>query len=120
MSVRFHVAAAFTPAGNAVAKSVKRTPSGESSRHSPGKASPMGGMLPTQRPPIHPTPVETFTFCSSVKDETSFLAFARAEAQAGPKSGMSSEPTGGGELGEVAGKTPGTGESEGTGKAEKE
>ena len=44
---------------------------------------------------------------------------ACAAAQAGPKSGMSSEPGGGGEEGEVEGNTPGMGEAEGTGKAEK-
>ena len=63
-------------------------------------------------------PVVALTFCSSVQVETSFLAFALAWVQAGPKSGMRDEPGGGGEFGEAEGKTPGMGEAEGTGKAE--
>ena len=114
MSVRFHVVAAVIPAGNAVTKSVSRTPSGESSRHSPGK-SPIGGMLPTQSPPIQPTPVDAFTFCSSDQLAMSFFAFACAAAHAGAKSGMSTEPGGGGVLGEVEGNIPGMGEHEGVG-----
>lgn len=47
-----------------MAKSAKRTPRGESSRQRPGKSS-MGGILPTQRPYIQPTPVVTLTFFSS-------------------------------------------------------
>ena len=58
-----HVDAALIAAGKAVAKSAKRTPRGESSRQRPGK-SPMGAILPTQRPFIQPTPVVTLTFCS--------------------------------------------------------
>lgn len=58
------------------------------------------------------------TFCSSVHPEISFLACAWALAQAGLKSGMRSDPGGGGEDGEVAGKTPGMGEAEGTGNDE--
>ena len=68
-NVRTYVVAALTPAGKAVAKSAKRTPSGESSRHRPGK-SPTGGIFPTQRPFIQPTPVVILTFCSSVKVAT--------------------------------------------------
>ena len=58
------VDAALMAAGKTVAKSAKRTPRGESSRQRPGK-SPMGGILPTQRPFIQPTPVVTLTFSSS-------------------------------------------------------
>ena len=115
INVRLNVAAALIPAGNAVTKSVRRTPSGLSSRQSPGNA-PDGGMLPTQRPFIQPTPVETFAFWASVSVLTSFFALACAAAQAGAKSGTSGEPGGGGDLGEVEGKTPGTGVPEGVGK----
>jgi hypothetical protein len=51
-------------AGKTVAKSARRTPRGESSRQRPGKSS-MGGIFPTQRPYIQPTPVVTLTFSSS-------------------------------------------------------
>ena len=97
---------------------MSRTPSAESSRQSPGHG-PTAGMFPTQRPPIHPTPVETLTFCSSVKEETSWRALACAAAQAGPKSGMRGEPGGGGVFGDDEGSTLGMGEAEGTGKEEK-
>ncbi len=51
-------------AGKTVAKSTKRTPRGESSRQRPGKSL-MGGIFPTQRPYIQPTPVVILTFASS-------------------------------------------------------
>lgn len=84
MSLRWKVAAALTPAGKTVAKSVSRTPRGESceefdcervfegwnglhtSKHKPLKTpSPdagTGGMLPTHRPFAHPTPVVILTW----------------------------------------------------------
>ena len=114
---RRHVDAVVIPAGNAVTKSVKRTPSGESSRQSPGQ-SPTAGMFPTHRPPIQPTPVVAATFSSSDQLETICLAFAWARAQAGPKSGTRLEPGGGGDLGEVDGYTPGMGDAEGTANEE--
>jgi hypothetical protein len=82
-----HVAAALIPAGNAVTKSAKRTPSGAScrtwesedemylvfqmviertSKHKPCQSL-IAGMFPTHRPLAHPTPVETFTFASRVQ-----------------------------------------------------
>ncbi len=104
--------------GNTVTKSVPRTPRGESSRQSPGNSA-TEGMFPTQRPFPYPVPVVVATFCSSDQPEMSFLARACAAFQAGPKSGMRREPGGGGDLGEVEGNTPGTGDAEGTGKEEK-
>ncbi len=106
------------PAGNAVTKSVSRTPSGESSRQSPGK-SPTAAMLPTQRPFIQKTPVETFTFCSTDQPEMSFFACECAFDHAGAKSGIRSEPGGGGDFGDVDGNVPGMGDAEGTGNDEK-
>lgn len=75
----------------------------------------MAGMFPTQRPPIQPTPVVVATFCSSDQPEINFLARACAAFQTGPKSGIRLEPGGGGDLGDVEGKTPGIGDAEGTG-----
>jgi hypothetical protein len=57
------VDAALIAAGNAVTKSAKRIPRGESSRQRPGK-SPMGAILSTQRPFAQPMPVVMLTFCS--------------------------------------------------------
>ena len=116
-SVRFHVDATVMPAGNAVTKSARRTPSGESSRQSPGHEF-TAPMLPTQRPFSHPTPVTEVTLSSRDQRATSRCAFACAAAHAGPKSGMRSEPGGGGDLGDVEGNVPGMGDAEGTGKDE--
>ena len=66
-NIKTYVAAALIPAGKPVTKSAARTPSGESSRHRPGKSS-TGGVFPTQRPPAKPTPVVILTFCSRVKE----------------------------------------------------
>ena len=116
-SVRFHVDATVIPAGNAVTKSVRRTPSGESSRHSPGQE-PTAPMFPTHRPFCHPTPVTEFTLSSTDHPAMNCCAFECASAHAGPKSGMRLEPGGGGDLGDVEGKVPGMGDAEGTGKDE--
>lgn len=80
----------------------------------------IAGMLPTQRPPIQPTPVVRFTFSSSEKDASAALAFACAVSHACPKSGSGPPRPGawlgaGGLEGSVSTKVPGTGGSEGTG-----
>ncbi|OBZ74883.1 hypothetical protein A0H81_05142 [Grifola frondosa] len=124
------------PVGNAVTKSVSRTPRGESymrpasaglqhariskptSRHSPGQ-SPTLAMFPTHRPPIQPTPVATLAFSFRLQLAISLRAFACALAHACAKSGISVDPTGGGLDGPVAGNVPGTAGAEGTGKGVK-
>ena len=63
-SINTHVDAALILAGKTVTKSALITPRVESIRQRPGK-SPMGGILPLQRPFSQPTPVVTLTFCSS-------------------------------------------------------
>jgi hypothetical protein len=73
-----YVDAALMAAGKTVAKSAKRTPSGESSRQRPGKSL-MGGIFPTQRPYIQPTPVVTLTFCSS--DQVEIYKTAKDDSQ---------------------------------------
>ena len=100
--VRFHVDATVTPAGNAVTKSVSRTPSGESSRQSPGQP-PTAAMFPTQRPRIQNTPVTAVTLSSIDHPAVRDLALACAAAHAGPKSGTSAESGEGGAEGEVEG-----------------
>lgn len=78
-------------------------------------------MLPTQRPPSHPTPVVRLTFCSSESCATLALALLCAALHALPKSGTGPPRAGacsgeGGLEGSVSTKTPEMGESDGTGK----
>ena len=63
-AINTHVDAALILAGKTVTKSAPFTPRVESTRQRPGKSS-TGGILPPQRPFIHPTPVVMLTFCSS-------------------------------------------------------
>jgi hypothetical protein len=78
-------------------------------------------MLPTQRPPIQPTPVVRLTFCSSEKPAIWAFALAYAVFHALPKSGTTPPRLGacsgpGGLDGSVSTNAPGTGVSVGTGK----
>ena len=123
-SVRFHVDATVIPAGNAVTRLTVRTPRGASWRHRPGQlrllsGTERAGMFPMHRPWKIPDPVEIPTFCSSVRPDTNAWARECADAHAGSKSGISSEPGGGGDCGEVEGKVPGIGGADGTGNEEK-
>lgn len=76
-----NVDATLIPAGNALLKSVSRTPRGESCKQSPGyPCAGIAGVLPTQRPCSHPTPVVRFIFWSRVQPTSRARALACASA----------------------------------------
>ena len=117
ISVRSHVDATVIPAGNAVTKLTARTPKGASWRHRPGQLRLLSGteMFLMHRPWKIPDPVEI----PSVRPDTNAWVWGCADAHAGSKSGINSEPGGGGDCGEVEGNVPGIGEANGTGNEEK-